>query len=216
MTVLSPSIGDLFDIRVIKHHVNNPDNQWANSYEFKTGEAGGAAELLALGEALLQFEKEIHLETVAFDRYIISTWEPDSKPYDPETFVSIPASGLGLKDADGQAPVDLETCWHVTRQAASGRFGHLFYRGVLVEADIEAPAGKSVLTTPATQASDLATAIDDSLLSQYFGISAEGGFYLVMINFTGTQVRPVTQLVSSGVAKVKADHKWFNRTGSPE
>jgi len=35
MSVLSFAAEDLFVVRVIKSLVANPDNQWANSYEFQ-------------------------------------------------------------------------------------------------------------------------------------------------------------------------------------
>ncbi len=214
MTVASFTSGDAFTFRVLKHLATNPENVWANSYEFIATDAGGTAELFALGDALVAFERELHSVQVAFDRYIVSTWEADSVPYDPETFVSVPLDVIGVLVSLGNDLVPLGEAWRVNRQAATGRFGNLFFRGSLTEVEVQAPAGKPVLTVPGSQAERLADAIDSSLLANYFGATASGGFYMAMINFNGTQRRVVNQLVSSGVSMIKADHQWFNRTTS--
>lgn len=215
MSVPSFAPGDKFVLRILKHLATNPDNVWANSYEFVTTDAGGVEELLAMGDIFFNFEKQIHCDIVQFDRYIISTWEPDSVPYDPESFVTIPVTGTGVRSDVPNEVVPLGEAWRVNRQATTGRFGNLFYRGCLFENEVSQPAGKPVLTVPADNALILSDAITDSLLDQYLGTSGPGGMYLALINFNGTQTRPVTQLVSAGVTLIKADHMWFNRTASP-
>lgn len=216
MSVVSYEGGDLFVIRVIKYLATNPENKWANSYEFRAAGLGTSAELFSLGDILFDFEKRLHAAEVQFDRYIVSTWEQDSVPYQPENFVSVPLSGQGSHDFVGSELVTTGMAWRVNRQAASGRFGNLFYRGSLFEGEVAAPSGRPVLSTPSDQGLLLGTAVDDSLLGQYFGTVGGGQFQMVMINATGTQVRVVNQLVSSGVSLIKQDHMWFNRTVAPE
>lgn len=215
MTVGDFDADDLFVVRVVKSLTTNPSNKWVNSYEIKALESGTVGVLLTFGEILVDYEQALHSELVAFDRLTISTWEPDSVPYDPTAFVSVPLTDLGLRSSVPNEVEPLGMAWRVNRQASSGRFGNIFYRGAMYENEVNAPAGIPVLSDPVDMAQILADAITDSTLDSYLGAIASGSFNLVMINFTGTQIRPILNLVSGGVSLIKQDHQWFNRTSSP-
>jgi len=210
MSVTTYEAGAKFVIRVTKYLSTNPDNKWANSYEFRALESGGEAELLTLGEALVDFEAIFHHTAVTFDRILISTWEPDSVPYNPAVFIASTLTAAGGNTSGGDL-LPLDKCLSVARVAATGRFGHLFYRGALTEADTVAPAGKSVLgDRPAMQ-----TIIDDAITTSGLDAFLGGGatsHEMVLINADGDQVRRVNQLNVQGVATIKTDHKWFNRS----
>ena len=212
MSVLDFAVGDQFVVRVLKHLVTNPENVWANSYEFEAITASSEINIHDLADAIGSFEIGIHLNIVQFDRVIISTWEADSKPYDPAAFLVLPLNALGTHPIGADQAVPLNECWRVVRQPAAGRVGHLFYRGCLVEGDVESPAGKPILSTPPDFAELLGDQIESSLLESYFGDTATGGLKMVMIDATGGITRNVIQLVSSGVSFVKPDHVLFNRT----
>jgi len=215
MSVLTFTTGDLFIVRVFKSLLTNPDNVWVNSYEFAADSADSVAALHTLAGVVAVFERGLHTQEVAFIRYTVSTWEADSVPYDPESFVSAPLDFVGIRSDVPNEVVPLGEAWRVNRQALSGRFGNLFYRGALFENEVSQPAGIPVLTEPADLGTILGDSVDDSGLADYFGDGAIGGLHMVLVNFTGTQVRAVTQLVSAGVSLIKADHQWFNRTSSP-
>lgn len=202
---------DKFVIRIRKYLTTNPDNRWVNSYEFRAVASGDEGDLLVLGLALVSYEQWIHYETVAFDSLLISTWAEDSKPYDPEAFISSPLTGIGLRVPDTEDLLGLSNCIDVRRFAATGRYGHIFYRGSLVESEVEAPAGKTLLTNRAAIQTIITDALDDTGMDTFLGPSA-ALLQMVMINATGTQVRPVISLNVGQVAQVKQDHRWFNRT----
>lgn len=214
MPVTGGETGELFRVTIVKYLATNPDRKWANNYEVRSKETFTAGQLNQLGLVLVDFEKEMHLLTVQFDRLRISTWEEDSVPYDPTTFSSLPLTGTGVVEIGGDQASPLNQCLDVGRIPASGRFGHIYYRGALKEGNISAPAGKAVLTDPAAIATALANAVG---LSELFNYLAGGGgeFELVMIDKTGTQVRPVISLQRRGVATLPLDHAWFNRTPAP-
>jgi len=210
MSVSDFAEGDLFVIRVVKYLSTNPSDKWANSYEFRATTIGHEAELLVLGEHVSEFEAEFHFSQVVFDRILISTWEEDSKPYDPSVFISSTLTGTGGIAGGGQL-LGLQNTLSIARIASTGRFGHLFYRACLEELDVTAPAGKTVLVDRAAQQAKIDAALTSSSLD--VNIAGGGGpLEMVMINKTGTQVRPIQQLRVQGVAGVKTDHKWFNRT----
>jgi len=214
MPVTSFVSDDLFVFRVIKSHVNNPDRKWANSYEFRATAGGDEGDLLDLGEIIVNYERALSYTVINFDRLLISTWSEDSKPYDPEAFISSTLTALGQAEA-GSELLALNTCMSVTRQAASGRFGHLFYRGMLSEGQVGSPAGKSVLTNRTANQTNLDNALSSSGLDDYIGNPATGPFQLVLVNKDGSQVRPVINLRVQGVSTVPMDHTWFNRTKPP-
>jgi len=210
LPVTTYAAGALFVLRVTKHLITNPDNKWANSYEFKAVEGGSESELLTLGLSLVNFEKHFHFTTTIFDRLLISTWEPDSVPYDPESFISTTLTAEGELTFSGDT-LALDQALSITRSAAFGRFGHLFYRNCLEESHVEAPAGKSILVSRALHQTHIDEALDTSNLGDYIGLAPEESLQLVMVNADGDQVRPVVQLRAQGVSSIKPDHKWFNR-----
>lgn len=214
MSITSWAAGQRFVFRTIKYLQTNPANKWANSYEFVAQAAGSDSELLSLSSALVLFEANIHRNVVLFDRVLISTWEADSKPYDPEVFISIPQSGSGLIGPVGDN-LALDKCLAIARVPQTGRFGHLFYRGVLNEADTAAPAGKSILTDRAGIQSQIDAALGTSELEAYLGLSRPANLTMSMINKTGTQVRNVVTLTVQGVTSLPTDHAWFNRREEP-
>jgi hypothetical protein len=210
MPVSAFTTGDRFIVRVTKYLNTNPDNKWVNSYEFRAIASGGESDLLGLGEALVDFEAQFHHTAVIFDRILISTWEPDSVPYDPAVFIASTLTAVGINTSGGELEA-LDKCLSVARVAATGRFGHLFYRGALTEADVVAPAGKSIIGDRAAMQTIIEGAISTAGLDAYIGQDATT-LQMVLINADGDQVRPVIQLIVQGVSTVKPDHKWFNRT----
>lgn len=214
MSVSTYTAGDLFTLRVIKSHLNNPDNKWANSYEFRAVVGGSEDELLELGIAVVMFEQALHQIAINFDRLLISTWAPDSKPYNPESFISSTLTGVGqaVTSSDG---IGLHNTLSVTRQCAFGKFGHLFYRGCLEETQVSAPAGKSILTSKATIQGQIEAALTASNLDGYIGLTPTAPFGLVMVGASSGTARAVMSLRAQGVSAVPMDHAWFNRTTTP-
>ena len=212
MTVESFVANDLFVARVFKHHQNNPDNVWANSYEFRAVAGGDEGDLLTLANILLLFERNVHLEFVDFDRVTISTWEADSVPYDPAAFISVAVGGSGILGLEDSEALSLNQTLAVARVANFGRFGHLFYRAQLTEAEVVAPAGKTVLQNRATKQGVIDTAITTAELDGYLGTAPTAALGMVMVNADGTQVRAVLGLAVQGVTTLPTDHAWFNRT----
>lgn len=214
MSVLSFVSGARFIYRVVKSLATNPENEWANSYEFRALDAGTEANLLALGEALVDFEAAIHFNETIFRRILISTWEADSVPYDPTTFISSTLTAVGVQTSESER-VGLNQAMSISRQAASGRFGHLFYRDCLAEEDVAAPAGKSILVDRAGQQAKIDAAIISSGLTDFLGDGAPDILVMAMISADGSNMRIVNNLRVQGVSTLPLDHAWFNRTTGP-
>lgn len=210
MSVLSFAEADLFTITIKKFLLTNPENSWVNRYEMRAVDAGFGGTLLAAGLVLLEFEKALHSAAVFFSQLSVATWAADSVPYDPDAFISSPISAVGDRVlAEDLLP--LSTCLSVTRVCASGRFGHVFYRGALYESEQSSPAGKATLTGPLAMQTRIDDAITASGLDDYFS-GGTAGLIMVMVNKTGAQVREVVGFVQGGISQVPSDHAWYNRT----
>lgn len=211
MPVTPYEADDLFTVRVRKYLDTNPDNKWVNSYEFQALDAGDEGDLLALGTKVVAFEQGLHYENVVFEALLISTWVADSVPYDPFAFISSPLTGFGTRAPDAEELLGLSNCMDVRRFAATGRYGHLFYRGCLVESEVSAPAGKTIITERPAMQAIVDAALGSSGLDDHLG-TGSGTLRMCMIGSSSAQVRTVNLLSVGQVAQVKQDHRWFNRT----
>ena len=211
MSLLTFATNDLFVVRVKKHHNANPSRSWQNSYEFVANESGTLSDLDALANTILDYEQQLHNTFTQFEQVSVSTWAADSVPYDPDAFLVEPVSFAGLHDTTG-ALAPITTCWKVSRPCLTGRSGHIFYRNVFAQGDLEAPSGISQIETPATFDTLLSDARTSSGLADYLGLIPTAKLQMALINKTGSNVRGVQTLISSGVTQLPVDHAWFNRT----
>lgn len=211
MTVLTFATNDLFVVRVKKSHTANPSRSWQNSYEFVANESGTLSDLDDLANVVLDYEQQLHNTFTQFEQVSVSTWVADSVPYDPDAFLVDPVDLQGTRDTTG-ALAAITTCWKVARPCLSGRSGHIFYRNVFAQSDLTAPSGISQLNDPATFSTLLSDARTSSSLSDYLGLTPTAKLQMALINKTGSNVRGVQTLISSGVTQMPVDHAWFNRT----
>jgi hypothetical protein len=214
MTVLSFVTDDRFVIRVVKHLNTNPANQWANSYEFVARSDGPGSDLLLLAEVVVAFEVQLHKISTLFDRVLISTWEADSVPYDPDAFIASPLGDIGAVGITSDV-LALNQALSVTRVSPSGRFGHLFYRNCLEEDNVQAPAGVTRLNDRALFQTLIDEAMISSALDGFLSPTGSSSLRMAMINKNGSQVRPVVGLIVQGVTTLPTDHAWFNRSSAP-
>lgn len=211
MSATDYSPDDLFTIRTVKHLTTNPLRKWQNSYELKALVAGGESELLAAALTFVEFERRMANAAVVFEQVLISTWEADSKPYNPEAFISTTLALYGTKTTSSD-PSPLTATVSVARVCASGRFGHIFLRGWLEESIQNAPAGMAVFTNLVAQDSFMQDELADSGAGIYFGNPADAPLGVVMVSKDGSQVRNVLGLSIRGISQLPLDHAWFNRT----
>jgi hypothetical protein len=217
MSVIEPVVREGFVFTLTKALIANPAIRWRNTYEafFDEDSNPSSSALEDLAAALLEFEKIIHLSGVQFVQTTISTWAADSKPYDPESFITIPhaADTVGQRTIGASQPLDLTAAFYVRRQVPTGRQGKLFYRGVLGENDVEAPAGVMRLSSVSGMQTLIDGALNSSDLSQYLYPTATG---MLMLSMTSEPVpgnpihRQVMNLLAAGATRVSGDHRWYN------
>jgi len=80
-------------------------------------------------------ESQLIFPFIQLDRVVISSYVPDSQPYNPTSFISLPFSINGTRQIVGDvAPANL--CLVVRKNVTYGRDGRIFIRGNLLENDI--------------------------------------------------------------------------------
>lgn len=212
MGVPAFEIGANFLFRVFKYNTYNPSIRWGNTYEATANRSGVLDDLLSLLDAIKQFEVSIHMNATVFAYGTVSTWEPDSHPYDPEAFVSVPFPDTqGGRSGEGDLEAD-EVCWWADRHVETGRRGKLFYRGALGENEVQAPAGSVMFADFSTMASIMETAVGGSGISNYMGYGESYPLTLTMVAQAqaGVSVRIIEQLQSNRPIIVKRNHKYFD------
>jgi hypothetical protein len=191
------------------------ERAWSNTYEIMTA-LGSVTSLETIAADIVAAERVLHMKDVQFLQYAISTWVPDSKPYDPDTFVTVGLTGTGARGATGINPtaLDYNVCLIVKREAATGRVGRLYYRGCLIESDVEMGGDGRFIMTPdpgPESVTSMITGAYNTELSPY--ITGEPGNNLALVGKSGTVVhrRPVVRLTFGGIGVNKKNHRYFDR-----
>lgn len=221
MSYVLPIVGEGFRLSVVKSLVANPAVKWRNTYEGIVSEGFIISSSQFLDEwalACIAFEQDIHLTGVAFESYTISTMAEDGSPYNPDTFVTKPvAAGTYGSRAAGTSSdsLPLRVALYAKRHVASGRQGKLFYRGVLLESDVLAPAGVFRLANAAAIQAEFATAMYSNSFSEYLAGDQNGALGVTMTMSTNVLLgqtinRGVTDITAAGVTVISNDHRYYD------
>lgn len=191
---------------------------WVNSYQFRSADPimPDALPLIAAAQLLVAYERELHLPSVFFDRVVISSWQADSTPYNPENLAVVPISQVGERDPGSSQRLDLNAVLNVRRATATGRLGKLAYRGVLLESDVDATeagfwrlqAGSTLLPGGAVWEGAYAHLSDlliDGEPVQLVVISVIDGIPMY---------REIKSLAPYGAGFNRMNHRWFDRPSS--
>lgn len=165
-SVVTPVNGDIVTVHVIKHLFTNPGAKWSNTYDFKIVDASSGTLFTGITLQSLDFERRLTLNTVHFDELRVSTFLPDSRPYNPEAFLTFPVDEAGLISPSGD-PLPLGYAWLILRNTAAGRPGKIFLRGGLTEDSVNSAGGMPTFTNPTARAADLTAAIGGAGMSVY-------------------------------------------------
>jgi hypothetical protein len=175
MTVTNITNGELFTVRVYKAF---GALLWANNYEFRATQDVPFAQtaIFDLVNRLIDLELPLYPNYIRLDRAVVSTYQPDSRPYNPDTFTTVPINVAGTAEFSTDA-MPIEYCVFVRRVVASGRPGKLLYRGVLEEGAVGTLGLRAVITSQRLNQLQ-------NLFSTWFGtfVSSNVPFELVMIS----------------------------------
>jgi hypothetical protein len=206
MTVTNITQNELFTVRVYKRY---GANVWANNYEIRARQDIPFAQtaILDLVNALTNLEQPIYPSYIRIDRVVVSTYQPDSIPYNPDNFTTIPVNAFGQVNFQTD-PMPLEYCLFVRRVTQAGRPGKLLYRGVFEEGTVTTADLRPIVTTARLNQ------LQNHFSSWFAGfLSNNNPFELVMASGQeNIQVRLVQGLVvSQSIVLKQVGNAYFDR-----
>jgi hypothetical protein len=181
---------------------------WANNYEVQSLEniANPGFVLTTLADRFVALERPLHSTSVTIDRVVISSYAPDSRPYNPDALATYAYNVAGQRTSNSDA-VALEVCLFVRRITEFGRSGRLLYRGCLFESDIGTFGYRGVLSSNAL--SSLRNTIN-----QWYQQGLGELWRLVMASGypNPTNIRPILRLeVAERLVFKKLNNRYFRR-----
>ena len=205
MTLAVINQGEVLTVRVYKQSLGY---LWANNYEVEATQdiANPSTALEFLATRIVELERGLHLSGAIIDRVAISTYVPDSQPYNPNTLAVFPFSVPGTRTGPGSV-LALEMCLFVRRNVTFGRDGRLLYRGCLTDQQVSSSSLRAVL---------LPTAVTfyQNVINSWRSIGLGNEFRFVMASGLPipTDVRQVVNLqVSEKVVFKKFNNRYFRR-----
>lgn len=198
-SLVTPVNGDVVTVHCVKHLKTNPSLEWSNTYDFKVLDAASGTLFTYMMDAVLNFEQVITLNTVHFTEIRVSTFLPDSKPYNPEAFM---AHAVDVDGANGTAsdPLPIGYAWLIERLTATGRLGKLFLRGVNLEGEVNSAGGFPAFTDPAATSTRLSDALAAGSLHSYFSPGVSDAV-MVIAHYNRTTHVVTTREVEGFVSK---------------
>lgn len=204
--------------------VQDYERRWVNTYELASDSALAPAMATSILNALAAAESNLYFNNVRFLTATLSTWTPDSDPYNPNSFFTLELSGGGAR-AGGVDILDSNVCLVIKKQADLGRSGRLFYRGALAEGDVEV-GGDGRFRIAATSPVAAGGAVMTSYMSAMapFLSGNVGGADNLTLRLIGqsttsqgvvvTHDRAVTALKVGGVTINRRNHRYFDRANT--
>lgn len=195
-----------FIVRIFKRFLG-ATKEWVNTYEIAGAVERTLQDAVATATQIILFEAGIHIKNlVELVRVTISTWSEDGKPYDPQSFLSIPLDVKGQRNIGENDPEPAGLTYRISKSSGTGRLGAQSYRGVLHEGDKTSIAGRPAFDN--TDLVDLAAALFDVHLKPLM-FNGNALLKLALISKAGL-VRLLVDIVSYGISFNKDDHKYYD------
>ncbi|WP_204985442.1 hypothetical protein, partial [Escherichia coli] len=181
----NPQANEVFVVRSYKIYGGY---SWANNYEIRvTTDSVTTAGLQQAAVNIVNAERQIHYQWVSFYKHTISTYVPDSRPYDPTSFISVNTQLEGQRQYPVGSPgLPLTTCVFVRFTSVTGRPGKRFYRGCLGEDDVQFGTSGHLIN------SQIRTNIQSVLAGLLPEVAPGIDLVLASGTPTPTSIRPVT------------------------
>lgn len=221
----------MYRVTVYKNQLGIGGKPWDNTYEIVTNGSiesianlpdNSQERLLLLGAAaaIADYERTFHLNTTYFNRVGVSTWEPDSTPYNGDELVTLPLSLNGLRNIPGgEEALGLDDTLFVRRQPQLGQLGKIMYRGVLLESDnVVSAQGLKTLNgaSPVANGGSLWTTAIAEIGTALVDWREQGGdeWAFAMIHQPTSEsvvARPLVSFVPAGITPLKLNKKHYNK-----
>lgn len=213
---------DMFTVRIFSRLKSNLALPWSNTFEFRAHADGDVVDLDALADVCAAFIAGLSYNLVEVFRYTISTWVPDSHPYDPFAFKDgIPTVTDGQRIPGINQLLGYQGVWAIDKEAYYGRLGKLYLRCAITEADVNGTGGTLTWTDATTMRNLLIDTLDGSGMNDYIysTAGATGKLWWSLIGLpkgvATPQHRNIKAVTLGKPALVKMDHRWYNRAEPP-
>jgi hypothetical protein len=205
MTLATITQGEVLTVRTYKQYLSY---LWANNYEVEATQdiTNPSTSLEFLATRIVELERGLHLSGIVIDRVAISTYVPDSQPYNPNTLAVFPFSVNATRTGTGSA-LPLEMCLFVRRNVVFGRDGRLLYRGCLTDTQVSTSSLRAILLPAAVTAYQ-------NIINSWRSVGLGNEFRFVMASGlpVPTDIRVVQNLqVSEKVVFKKFNNRYFRR-----
>ncbi|MQJ21673.1 hypothetical protein EI020_24005 [Escherichia coli] len=205
MPLLSPQPNEVYVVRSYKQFESNI---WANNYEIQVLDQNvTTAGLRQAALNIVNAERQFHYGYIEFFKHVISTYQPDSRPYDPLTFISEVTSFQGLRAFPGDgSELPLTACVFVRLTSVSGRPGKRFYRGCISEGDVTFGISGNALS------SSFRNQVESALSPLVASVAPGIGLVLASGTPQPTSIRPVVGIsVARFTVNKKLSNAYFDR-----
>lgn len=198
--------GDTASVKVIMS-ANNGSIRWANTHEYLANQQIDPADQLQAATQIANAYRNILLPPYRVERVVISSWVPDGRPYNPDTFNVFPFNLAGDRTRSGSEPVDLTICLSYTRVPTGGRQGRMLLRGILTEEMLVWQAGRYNFAEPAGLDGVDFRAAEQQLV----GLTSLLAGGLSMVMQSQSFLRGVSRIIRGSIVFKKLNNKYFNR-----
>jgi hypothetical protein len=209
MSILTPTDGELFRLTSVKSWTSGSPIEFRNSYVVQTGASTTSDELSTIAQGISYFERLLLSSKVFFKEVLISTYLPDSNPYDGTEFKTHPINAYGERATD-KIPLALEQVLVLTRNVATGKSGKLPIRGVLTDDSIVYDNGNMVLVSLTYWQTLISTSLEATNLSDYME-SGSSDVRFVIVSKTGAK-RQISTFSIDGPAFMQVNRRRTKRT----
>lgn len=196
--------GEGLTVRVIQS-ANNGTVKWANTLEYVATSDIDNDDAFSIANSVAIAIGEMLINQYVVEKVVVSTYVPDSRPYNPDAFISFPFNIRGDRGRFSEDPVDLSICLRFDKRSTSGRTGRMLMRGVLHEGMLRTTGGRFNFMPPG----GLDGVDFNDGLSRLADIITLPKAQMAMISSYG--IRNVSNLVVAGITIKKLNNKYFDR-----
>lgn len=212
MSLLNPQVGEAFRVRTEFYHQTNPAKKYSVNNTVICAANTVLAELTDLTSVLATFFANICYNPMVISRTVVSTFVPDTSPYQGDEFYVNEHNLQGLRILGGKMLLPLKIAMFISKQIATGRSGKMFLRGALAEEDVEfgqelfAPSGIANLDGVVEDA------VSISGISSYF-YASESSLKLCVGTNAGVIINPrlVENFEFKGIRSVSVNHRYYDQ-----
>lgn len=212
MPLTNPTVGELYTFSSSCYNVFNPNQKWTNNLTMYTEATTTLTNLQQAALRFGQFVSYVSLQSTIVEKVRISTYEPDTNPYQGNEFTNVDLNLAGQRGTSTDDALALEVSLYIKKQTAVGRSGKLFLRGVLREGDVS--FGQSLFAP--TNAANLASLIDNGLVESGFdsNVTATDQYFsvcLAKLDAGEYLIRRTNGFLLGGIRMVNMNHRYYDR-----